>query len=236
MTGFKYIGSELDLFAHAGHWKRYFARLTRDYVRGRVLEVGAGLGETTRALMSPAVSRWVCVEPDARHTDRLRASRIAGGVEPEVVTGDISAVALHERFDTILYIDVLEHILDDRAELLAASRHLAPGGSLVVLAPAFMSFFSAFDRAIGHHRRYTRRTLEAAFPPGLQRAKTFYADAVGMLLSLANSFALRQSMPTRRQILFWDRVIIPISRVLDPLVGRRFGRSVIAVYQAPGAA
>jgi hypothetical protein len=60
----------------------------------------------------------------------------------------------------------------------------------------------------------------------------FYADAVGMALSLANRMLLRQSMPTRAQILTWDRFVVPLSRVVDPLVGRAFGRSVIAVYRA----
>lgn len=235
MSGFEYVGTELDVFALAANWKRYFARLTRPFVRGRVLEVGAGIGETTRALMSPAVTRWVCVEPDPRLAERLHALALPSGITADVIVGDIGAIPSHEQFDTIVYIDVLEHIRDDAGELLAASRYLAPDGHLIVLSPAFMALYSAFDRAIGHERRYTRRTLDAAFPAALRRVKTFYADALGILLSLANGLLLKQSMPSRRQILFWDRVIIPISRFLDPLVGRSFGRSVIAVYRAPGS-
>lgn len=236
MASREYVGGELEVFALAINWKRYFAALTQPYVHGRVLEVGAGIGETTRALLSPAVTRWVCVEPDAHLAARLYDLRADTGAPLEVVSGDITAVAPDERFDTIVYIDVLEHIRDDSAELLRAKGHLAPNGFLVVLSPAFMRLYSPFDRAIGHERRYDRRTLEAAFPPGLHRVRTFYADALGMLLSLANGLVLKQSMPTRQQIRFWDHVVIPVSRVLDPLVGRRFGRSIIAVYRAPSAA
>ena len=61
-------------------------------------------------------------------------------------------------FDTILYVDVLEHIADDAAELARARRLLTPEGNLVVLAPAHQSLFSPFDAAVGHYRRYDERT------------------------------------------------------------------------------
>ena len=61
--------------------------------------------------------------------------------------------------------------------------------------------------------------------------RAFYLDGVGMLASLANRAMLRQSLPTLRQVLFWDRVLVPLSRLLDPLTGRSFGRSVVTVWQ-----
>ncbi len=231
MSSYEYIGSELNVFALAVNWKRYFAQLIRPFLHGHVLEVGAGIGETTLALWRPGLGQWTALEPDARMAKGLRSLAFPGGTHPEVVVGDIGSIDPTAQFDTIVYIDVLEHIHDDARQLEQAARRLAPGGHLIVLSPAYQALYSAFDRAIGHERRYTRHSLEAAFPSTLVRVKTFYADAVGMLLSFANSLILRQSLPSRRQILFWDRVVIPLSRRLDPLVGRRFGRSVIAIYR-----
>lgn len=71
----------------------------------------------------------------------------------------LAALPRDSRFDTILYIDVLEHIADDRAELVEAARRLNPGGYLVVLSPAHQWLFTAFDAAIGHVRRYTAKSL-----------------------------------------------------------------------------
>lgn len=232
MPDFTYVGSELDVFALATNWKRYFSSALRPFVNGEVLEVGAGIGETTRAMWHPAVRHWVCLEPDARLAQRLADVSLGGTTAPEVIVGVVETLPAARQFDTILYIDVLEHIADDRAELAAAASHLRPGGHLVVLSPAFNQLYSPFDEAIGHHRRYTLGTLTAVFPPRLIPRRRRYLDSVALLLSLANKLLLRQSMPTRRQVLFWDRILVPIARVVDPLVMYRLGRSVIAVYQA----
>jgi ubiquinone/menaquinone biosynthesis C-methylase UbiE len=230
-----YVGDELDLFLKANNWKEYFASLLRPYIKGRVLEVGAGLGATTEALWNDSVERWLCLEPDAQlaaqHRTRIPADRWANArVECRVAT--VEELGADERFDAILYIDVLEHIRDDSGELASVSRHLASGGKLIVLSPAFPSLHSSFDNSLGHVRRYTAKSLAAAFPAGLQRDRLFYADSVGALASLANRLVLRQSMPGPAQIQTWDKAIIPVSRLLDRLIGRRFGRSVIAIYSA----
>ena len=78
-------------------------------------------------------------------------------------SGTLSELSDSDKFDTILYMDVFEHIEDDRAELERAAAQLAPDGHLIVLAPAHQWLFTPFDESIGHYRRYSRRTLEA--PP-----------------------------------------------------------------------
>lgn len=239
MSSYQYAGQELDTFALAANWKAYFSDLLGDYIRGDVLEVGAGIGETTRALRKPStragaaaarVTSWTCIEPDAQLAARLRAS----DVPATVITGTLGDLPAGASFDCILYIDVLEHIADDRAELRASAGRLRCGGSLIVLSPAFDILFSDFDRAVGHYRRYTKRSIAAAFPAELRAERVFYADALGALLSLANRLLLRQAMPSPDQVRFWDRRVVPVSRVIDRLVHRWFGRSVIAVYGKRG--
>ncbi|HRH36740.1 MAG TPA: methyltransferase domain-containing protein, partial [Flavobacteriales bacterium] len=148
-----------------------------------------------------------------------RATRIQG------TTKDVAG----RSFDTILYIDVIEHIDDSKAELHRAYDLLAPGGHLLILVPAFNLLYSDFDKAIGHHRRYTKRTLNAELPKELERVRMTYHDGAGMLLSLGNKWVMRQQRPTMRQIMFWDRTIVPVSRLTDKLVFHTFGRSLISV-------
>src|SRR5205814_2351299 len=158
MSAFAYVGNELDTFAHAVNWKRYFGRLLAPYVRGAVLEVGAGIGGTTRVLCTPRADRWVCLEPDPELADRLRTSAAERPFPAPVAVevGTVATLAADRRFDCILYIDVLEHIAADRAELRAAATYLTPGGALVVLCPAHPLLYTEFDRVIGHHRRYPK--------------------------------------------------------------------------------
>ena len=228
MNDFAYIGSELDLFALAANWKAYWTSRVRQYVHGEVLDVGAGIGSNTRLLLNDQVLRWLCLEPDPALVGRLNA---ALRDRCDTLVGTVADVSTATRFDCILYIDVLEHSADDRAELATAARLLAPGGRLIVLAPAHQSLFSPFDKAIGHFRRYDRRSLLAAAPPGLPLERIGYLDICGLMASLANRLVLSQSMPTERQILFWDRVIIPCSRPLDRLTRYRFGKSILAVWR-----
>jgi hypothetical protein len=102
---------------------------------------------------------------------------------------------------------------------------------VIVLAPAHQWLFTPFDSAIGHFRRYTRKTLAAAAPPELHTEKLIYLDAVGLAASLANRLLLKQSMPTHAQIQTWDRLMVPISRLLDPLLGNRAGKSVLGIWR-----
>jgi len=230
---YSYVGNELELFAEAVHWKRYFRSAIADRLVGDVLEVGAGIGETARHLLDGRQRSWLCLEPDERLGTRLRAWAEAGDVAPlpTVQIGTTADLDPSSRFDTILYIDVLEHIEDDRAEMARAAQLLAPRGALIVLSPAFQQLFSDFDRSVGHFRRYTRASLAEVMPPSVRQVRLRYLDSVGFLASLSNRALLRQALPTRRQIALWDRVMIPASRVLDPLLARSFGRSVLAVYE-----
>jgi hypothetical protein len=228
-----YVGTELDLFATAVHWKSYIRQRIRPYLGQSVLEVGAGHGGTTRVLCRGEADRWVCLEPDHALADRLIAA-VGAGELPDccrVQLGTTADLGARDRFDTILYMDVLEHIADDRAELAGATAHLNDGGHLIVLAPAHQWLFTPFDAAIGHYRRYTRATLRAAAPEGLSLVRLIYLDSAGMFASLGNRLVLESSMPSPRQIAVWDRLMVPLSRVADPLLGYSIGKSVLGVWQ-----
>jgi SAM-dependent methyltransferase len=228
-----YVGSELELFAGADHWKSYVAKNLAPFLGRRVLEVGGGIGANIPYLRTSAVEEWTSVEPDATQADVIR-SRIARGeiaVDCHVICGTIEAIATDARFDAILYLDVLEHIADDGGELARSSRLLAPGGKLVVLAPAHQFLFSPFDKAIGHFRRYTPASLSALSPPGCRVVCSRLLDSAGFFASLANRLVLSPAMPTARQIAFWDNVLVPASSFLDRLTFHRFGKTVILVWR-----
>ena len=124
-----------------------------------VLEVGAGLGGTTPFLMNEKILSYTAIEPDPELCARL-AAEFSGKSSLKVSVSDRTVADLPpgDRFDCITYIDVLEHIEDDCAELEAAAAHLKPAGVIAVLSPAFEALRSPFDDAIGHWRRYTRHS------------------------------------------------------------------------------
>ncbi|RPD46222.1 class I SAM-dependent methyltransferase [Hymenobacter sediminis] len=231
-----YIGDELALFEHATHWKAYYGNRLRPYLRGRVLEVGAGIGGTTRTLCDGSQSDWLCLEPDASLAGRI--TQLIGQKElPDCCrlhVGTLEDLSETEGlFDAILYIDVIEHIEDDAAELRRAYARLAPGGTILIVVPAHQWLYSPFDKAIGHFRRYSRPMLRRVLPAGSITRQLVYLDSVGLLASAANKLLLRQSYPTLAQIKFWDRTIVPVSKIADRVVGFSLGKSVLAVVQKP---
>lgn len=225
---FQYPGKELDLFAQATSWKAYWASRVGKWIHGDVLEVGAGLGTNTVLLQGDAVRSWHCLEPDPELEARLQMA-IADLPGYSAGAGTIRDVA-ERRFDSILYLDVLEHIQADRDELAMAAKTLRPGGHLVILAPAHQFLFSEFDASIGHYRRYNRKSLLACSPSNCRPEAMFYLDSAGVCLSLANRVLLGQGTPTLKQIRTWDRYVVPISRIMDPALRYRIGKTVVGVW------
>jgi SAM-dependent methyltransferase len=236
MSDFRYVGSELELFAAAHNWKSYWSRRIRPFITGDVLEVGAGIGSNTPFLDPGGHGRWVCLEPDWRLTSQLvqNLARQKHLRAHEAVSGTLASLDAGQTFDTIIYIDVLEHIEDDREELERAASRLRLGGRIIVLSPAHQRLFTPFDAAIGHFRRYNRPMLRRISPPGLGLETLIYLDSAGLALSLANLLFLRQSMPTKAQLRIWDGWVVPVSRVLDRCLFNSVGKSIVGVWRRGG--
>lgn len=228
---FKYQGDELALFQHAKNWKKYFSRQITPYINGQVLEVGAGIGASTLLLNNGIPVKWLLLEPDKEMSEVLE-TLISEKKLPDnckIQTGTIDQ--LTEKFDAILYIDVLEHIESDREEISKAAALLNNGGHLIVLSPAFQFLYNQFDKAIGHYRRYNKRMLRQLTPHTLKLLHCRYYDSAGYFAALVNKLLLRQKYPTVKQVLFWDRWIIPVSRITDKLLFNSFGKSIISVWK-----
>lgn len=231
MNDFTYGGDELEVFEHARNWKKYWSRQISPHIGRKILEVGAGIGSTATTLKGIEFDKWVCIEPDsnlcAKIEEKINCNILSRKLDVRAcLTSDIDA---SERFDTILYIDVLEHIEDDKAELSYAADHLEAGGKVIVVSPAHSYLYSPFDRKIGHFRRYSKESLTAAIPSDLELVDVRYLDSVGLIASLANKLLLKSSDPTLGQIRIWDSFMVPVSVGLDRLIRYSAGKSVMAI-------
>ena len=230
---FIYKGSELDLFLLATNWKNYWFSIISPLIGQSVLEVGAGIGTTAKLFSDAKVKKWIAIEPDLSLVNRIKKdfeyTKYPNNFEIHAKTS--KSFSSKYKFDTILYIDVLEHIKDDKDELDIISKLLIPGGRIIILSPAHNFLYSPFDLSIGHFRRYNRKSLLAVKPKGFKVEKIYYLDSVGMLASLGNKLFLKSKLPSTRQIQFWDKGLIPISCILDRLVLHMIGKTIIGVFQ-----
>jgi SAM-dependent methyltransferase len=233
MKDYSYIGSELELFSQAYNWKNYYGSLIQRYLQGKVLEVGAGIGATTEYLCKGHQEQWLCLEPDPILAEKIDLKISVGRIPTccQSRVGTSADLSPNDRFDTIIYMDVLEHIKDDRSEVKTVMQHLSIGGHLVVLAPAHQWLFTPFDTAIGHYRRYNKKSLTSAIPNSLDCIKLIYLDSVGLIASLGNRIVLKSKTPTKQQIRLWDKVMVPLSKSIDPILQYSLGKSILGIWQ-----
>ena len=232
MNNFKYTGNELEIFKFAFNWKNYYyAKIINHFKPGNVLEVGAGIGEITK-LFHDIWSQfsWICVEPDEENVTKIKSQIQNKNIK--VFKGFLEDMNFKNKlFDNILFIDTLEHIENDKETLHKAFKLLNKSGKLIIIVPAHNFLFNEFDKSIGHFRRYNKKMLMEILPQNAHVLLCNYIDSFGFFLSLGNKFILKKSLPSLKQILFWDNYIIPISRIFDKILLHKFGKNIILIVK-----
>lgn len=158
------VGHSLAILSTIYHYNHWIFSAVRDHLGDRVLEVGAGIGNITRFLLD--TRELTCIEPDpayreylARRFEKHLNVRVLPYSVEQCPNADVAAGSL----DAVVCLNVLEHIPDDAAVLRRFHELLVPGGRAVVLVPAMPWAYGVVDKAMGHVRRYTRRSLTRLF-------------------------------------------------------------------------
>ena len=221
----------LEVTAAACNYNAWLFHRARPYLGRRVLDAGAGIGTFTE-LLAASGRDVVALEPDREFAERLR-ERFAGRPNVKVVDGELEAAAVEGDVDSVLCFNVLEHVAQDERALHALRGSLAPGGRLLLLVPAHPRLLGETDRALGHHRRYTRRGLETALTrAGFEIETLRHVNPVGALGWLL--WFRRGGPPARwpaRAYGLYDR-LVPVLRALDRL-RLPVGLSLWAVARRP---
>ena len=217
-------------------YARWLAEKIKPHLGARTLEIGAGLGTITRHLVDRAL--LVALEPERLYVERLR-NRFAGMPNVEVVHGDAARdedlLPLRDRrLDSVVLSNVLEHIPDDVDALRRFARVLRPGGNVVLVVPALAELFGEIDAAVGHHRRYDKRTLEKALTSaGYTVERLEWMNAVGIPGWWLNGRVLRRRQVPRLQLQGYDRLAPALARAEARLGEPPVGMSLFAVAKLP---
>jgi 2-polyprenyl-3-methyl-5-hydroxy-6-metoxy-1,4-benzoquinol methylase len=232
---FEYTGRELESMDFAVNYHRWILQTLKPYLGKRLLEVGAGTGSFSEMILETEPESLTMLEPSANMyptlAGRVRELDKRGVGRPLQTTLEgLSAAADGTRPDSILYVNVLEHIEDDRKELATAYSMLQSGGRVLVFVPANAWLMSAMDRQMGHFRRYSKQELvrkcrEAGFT--IRFSKNF--DLLGVAPWLLKFRLLGSTKFEPGMVKLYDTAVVPIARFVEGLVPPPLGKNVIVV-------
>ncbi|MGH3032741.1 MAG: class I SAM-dependent methyltransferase, partial [Gaiellaceae bacterium] len=217
----------------APRYRQWEYDLVAPFLGRSVLEIGSGMGYFSEKLADRGLERLVLSDPDGHCLDGLRQT-YAGRSDIEV-----AEVALPGRIDigdaveSVVAMNVLEHIEDDAQALRDLAAVLTPGGRIVLWVPAYMRLYGDFDRKVGHFRRYTPTTIREAVERAGLRVR--HVRPVNFLGGIAWWIAVRRGgagRPDRRLVWLFDNVVVPTSRTIERAVRPPFGQSVLCVADA----
>lgn len=220
---------EFAALNNAANYRQALLREFREFLRGDVAEVGAGIGQITEPLQNmSAVKRVVAVEPDpefcAQHRSKFPRHELIEGTAGDLNPG--------QEFDAILSVNVLEHIDAHEAELKLYSTMLRKRhGYLCLFVPARPEIYSPIDKDFGHFRRYQRKELRQLLrDAGFEVVRLCYFNFVGYFAWWLNFCVLKKHHFEPAKVLFYDRAIFPIVHMVERTICRPpFGQSLLAV-------
>ena len=217
-----------ERFDDANFHINYCLSFINKFIKGNIIEIGAGCGSFTKNYYDPKIKSLILTE-----TDQLNITNLQKKFEKNynIRISDLSIDKIQSKFDTILYLHVLEHIKEDTNELKNAKNKLNDEGHLVIMVPAHQKIYGNLDKAVGHFRRYENDFFKKNLLD-LELVSFRYLDSMGYLLYYLNKiFFKNETFPSKFKIFLWDKLFTPITILIDFLTNYSFGKCFVAVYK-----
>lgn len=239
---FKYEGEDLDAMDLADNYHDWILDRFEPSLGANVVEVGAGTGSFSRLIARrDAPRRLFLLEPSEAMAAQLAdAAKEITDVEATTAVGFLdgftSEITAFEP-DTFVYVNVLEHVEHDAAEIQRVFDLLPPGGTLCAFVPALPFLYSKFDKSIDHFRRYTLDDIsDKCTSAGFEIVERRYFDVVGILPWLIKFKLLGSTKLNPGAVGVYDRLVVPIMRRVESLVRMPIGKNALVVARKPAAA
>ena len=227
MSKFKYDGFELEYFDSSNNFRNYQLSLIKKYlIKKKIAEVGPGRGGFVKYYKKYSKSLFL-IEPDRKLFRILKQKYY----NKKISVRNSKIQNIKNKFDTIMYFDVLEHIQNDLKEVLSAKKKLKKNGYLIFSVPAFQIFYNNFDKSVGHFKRYNKNDFNLiSSKSNLKIEKIMYYDSFGLLLIILSKIFNVTNKNLEKNIKFWN-FFIPLSKIIDLLTFNKFGKSLLCVFK-----
>jgi len=230
-----YVGKDLEAMSFAVNYHKWILEEFRPFLGKKLVEVGAGTGSFSEMLIAENPENLALVEPSEmfefleRNISQFETSAT---VDYYNTIFSEAAGSLAQTPDTIIYVNVLEHIEDDAGELQKVYETLEPGGHCLIFVPAFMSLYGAFDKKVGHFRRYTKRELEEkAEAAGFEIVKSKYFDFVGIFPWYIKYKLLKSDSLESGAVTTYDKFAVPVTKQFERFLKFPAGKNILTVLK-----
>ncbi|MEP6900470.1 MAG: class I SAM-dependent methyltransferase [Actinomycetota bacterium] len=230
-----YVGKDLEAMSFAVNYHKWILEEFRPFLGKKLVEVGAGTGSFSEMLINEKLENLALVEPSGMF-DFLEQniSQIETSVTVNYYNAIFSETAdkLNAKPDTVIYVNVLEHIEDDRGELQKVYETLETGGHCLIFVPALMSLYGAFDEKVGHFRRYTKNELEEkARTAGFEIVKSNYFDFVGIFPWYIKYKLLKSDRLESGVVTAYDKFAVPVTKQFERFLKFPVGKNILTVLK-----
>ncbi len=217
--------------AKAHRYLDWIFSLMRPYLGDRILEVGPGIGLLTSRMVADRHVSALEVDPDAAN---VLLQRFGAMSNFDVVSGDVERKEwidenTTKRYDTVVCVNVLEHVVEDITALENMHKSLRSGGYLFLFVPALMAIFGTLDSAVGHKRRYSLDEVSTKVQSaGFEIQEISYGNVLGVPAWFWSSRITRRSMPNTSILSLFDR-LVPVWTWIESKIRVPIGMTVICI-------
>lgn len=236
----RYEGQDLEALADLPRYHRWILETFRPHLRGRSLEVGAGIGNFSKRYIQDVDEAYL-LEPAKNLVPQLRTRfekldhvTVIPGLLEDWCNGTIPSAPAPTpgSFDCAVMVNVLEHVEDDLAMVSLLQQLLRPGGALLLFVPAMRLLYGTLDAMVHHYRRYTRSRIRRILHRcDLELRSLSYFDLLGTLPWFVAGRVLKQRQFNSTMATVYDRFLVPITSHLERWIKLPLGKNLICVAQ-----
>ncbi len=228
----RYAADDLETIREAKRYGAHVFDLFRPHIGRRVLEVGCGIGTMSEKLAEIA-DLVVGIEPNPACIDRVQQAmrhQPKFSLRPCHLEECDQAELRRLGLDTVYCVNVLEHIEQDVAALQTFREAIVPQGKVLIFVPAVAAAYGPLDAELGHHRRYSKRTLSRAFAEaGLELMMLRYTNPIGLIGWMYNSHLTKTRVHSLDQVRLFETFVAPWALPLERMITPPIGLSLMAV-------
>ena len=219
--------------AEGKRYRAYQHDLIAPYIGHSLLEVGSGLGHFSQQFADRL--EYLAVSDNDQYCLSQLKTRYDGRDDVDVLELALPGrVNVRRAVDTVVMMNVLEHIADDVGALRDLASCVEPGGRIVVWVPGYMALYGRFDRQVGHCRRYTPTTLSRAIvAAGLSIEVCKPVNFLGGIAWWLTVRRLGVAHLNPRHASLYDVMVVPVTKLLERLFHPPFGQSVLCIARVP---